>query len=141
MTSRITVVLHQNPSYVTISLNDRLFNKERYSFSRAAQAVGSEKEMLDVLNNCTVGIKSAETGKNELKLELSEGMFIHEVIPAVLIAIKHFVNDPTYQPTVYCNDKRWEVEPEEDDDGFPRKPGVKVPPKSVNIGVEYVVFA
>lgn len=140
MTSRITVTLHPNTSYVTITLNDRLFNKERYSFSRASEAVGAEKEMLDILNSCTIGIVQAETTKNQLKLQICEGMFVNEIIPAVLIAVKHFVSDSSYDPKVYCDDKRWEVEPREDGNGFPLTDGVKVARNQADIGVEYEVF-
>lgn len=140
MTSRLTVTLHPNPRCVTITSNDMLFNKERYSFSRNKQPVGAEKQMLDVLNECTIGISKAETCKNQLKLELTEGMFPSEIIPAVIVAVKHFASDPEYDPLIFCDDQRWKVWPTESQDGWHSFGGVKFPPGSANIGVQYLPF-
>lgn len=140
MSSRITIVLHPNTRYITLTLNDIMFNKEQYSFIRKRQPVGAEKDMLEVLNECTIGISKAETCKNQLKLELTEGMFPSEIIPAVIVAVKHFVNDPEYDPIIFCDDQRWKVWPTESEDGWTSRGGVKVAPGSVKLGVQYLPF-
>ena len=140
MTSRITVILHPNPLCVTIVVNDMMFNKERYINTRKTPPIGPEKQLLDVLNECTIGINHAMARKNKLKLELVEGMFPAEVIPAVIVAVKHFASDPEYDPLIFCDDQRWKIWPTESSDGVYIRMGEKFPAGSANIGVQYLTF-
>lgn len=144
--SRIVITLHPNTDHLEMVLNDRMFNTERYSFSREKEAVGAEKVLLNVLNNCVVGIVKAETTKNTLKMEIQEGMLLSELIPPTLTAIKEFVGEKGYDPEIFVNDKRYIEQPEyavssdEYDHGRQISPGKKAKPGSVDIGVPYMIW-
>lgn len=140
MTSRITVILHPNTSRVSIVLNDRVFNKERYSFSRKAEPIGPEKIMLDVLNDCIIGIINAEAAKNELSLEISECTYPSDYIPQVILAVKNYVGESDYSPVIYCDDRRYTKEPEYNSEGWTVTPGITEKKGSVNLGIPYVVW-
>lgn len=135
--SRITIILHPNTSRVDVVLNDRMFNKERYSHSRDREAAGAEKVLLDVLNDCTVGVERASASKNTLSLDIADGMLHAEYMPAVIRAVQKFVGESDYKPVIACEDRRYSVAPEYRSDGWTEKPGIRVAAGKVDIGLEY----
>lgn len=143
MASRITVILHPNPTCIDVVLNDRMFNQEQYGFSRKKQAEGAEAAMLDVLNRFTIGIRKAETSKNTLKLEISDGMLPNEIVPAVITAITRFVDEADYSPVIFCDDRRRRVWPVESGDEWSSRStgGVRYNSGEVDLGVEYTPWA
>jgi len=109
--SRIVITLHPNTSFMQFVLNDRMFNHEKYCHSRSNDPVGAEEKLLKVLNYYTVGVVSAEASKNKLRVEIERGMMLDEIIPPVITAIKEFVGEKDYEPEIFLEDDRWEVEP------------------------------
>ncbi|MNK14386.1 hypothetical protein D3C87_325050 [compost metagenome] len=144
MSSRIVVILHPNTSRIDFTINDRMFNREKYCFNREVEAVGPEAAMLDVLNTCTNGIVKAEASRNSMSLEIEDGFYLSEVVPPVITAIKEFVGEKDYTPIVYVDDRRWKKEPvtvDSGDDWMPERvieQGSKYSPGEANIGVQYV---
>lgn len=135
---RLTIVLHPNTSRIDIALSDRLFNTEKYSFSRKIEATSKEKELLDYLETYIVGITKASATKNTLQLELAEGVYIREFMPQVITAVKSWGSGvEPYDPAIYVENRRWEREPKYDDIGWTRVEGVRQPAGQVNIGVPY----
>lgn len=145
MSSRIVVLLHPNTKYIEFIMNDRMFNKEEYQFSRKAEAMGPEKTLLRVLNSCTNGVVKAEPGRNAMRVEIQDGFFLYEVVPEILIAIKEFVGEKDYNPEIFVDDRRYIVEPEYAESdweiGCQISPGVKAKPGEVDIGVLYTVWS
>lgn len=140
---RLTIILHPNPTRIDISLNDRLFNKEKYNFSRKHEPIGAEKVMLDLLEEEVVGIQSAKTCKNVLALEVHDGMRLKEFIPQVVTAVKAWAESvEPYNPIIYLDNRRWEVEPvyANEEDWFPKSQGIRQKPGAVDIGMPYEIW-
>jgi hypothetical protein len=112
VTPRLTVVLHPDPSRIDIALNDRMFNTERYSFSRKRDPQAEEKALLDYCETYIVGIGGAKASKNVLQLEIEDGVLLREFIPQVITAIKRWGSavEP-YNPDIYVDNRRWAKEP------------------------------
>lgn len=144
MTSRIVVILHPNSSRICVTMNDRMFNTEKYAFSREQEAGGREAVMLEVLNKYTNGIVKAETSRNRMSLEVENGFYLSEIIPPVITAIKEFVGDWDYEPVIYVDERRWKKEPVTeggDEWGFGERTierGIHYAPGEANIGLAYV---
>lgn len=138
---RITIILHPNTSRIDVTLNDRLFNHEQYSFSRKADPVGAEKVLLDHLNENVVGIEGAKASKNTLQLEVADGMLLREFIPQVITAVKVFGSEiEQYDPVIAVENRRYDVDPVYDEDGYTVSNGLREAPTAPNIGVPYDVF-
>lgn len=141
ITPRLTIILHPNTSRIDIVLNDRKFNNERYYHSRKNEAVGYEKVLLDYCNLYVNGIKNASTGKNVMHLEICDGMLLKEIIPEIIVAIKHWGSSvEPYNPEIYLENRRYEVAPEYHEDGYPIHPGVREHATKPDIGVPYKVW-
>lgn len=138
---RLLVVLHPNTSYITLVLSDRKFNNEQYTTSRVSAPVGPELEMLTYIKTHIVGIDDARAGRNQLKLELDYGALLREFLPKVITAVKQFClkSDPSYSPTIFCQDDRYQVLPRQIDE-WTETSGVKFRPGAVDIGVPYKVW-
>jgi hypothetical protein len=140
-TSRLTIILHPNPSRVDIVLNDRLFNTEKYSFSRKNEAVGREKELLDYCETCIVGVDRATANKNTLKLEISDGVLLKEFLPQVIVAIKRWGSSvERYEPEIFVDNRRWEESPVYNSDGWIIRKGIQQSPGQINIGFPYKIW-
>lgn len=140
---RLTIILHPNPTCMEISLNDRMFNKEKYSFSRKRPAEGAEKKMLEMLEEEIIGIQKAETCKNVLKIEIHDGMRLKEFVPQVITAVKAWAETvEPYNPIIYLDNRRWAREPvyANDDDWTPVSEGRKQRPGSADIGMPYEIW-
>jgi len=137
---RITIVLHPNTSFVELVTNDRRFNDEQYAFSRKAPPAGDEAVLLDGIDR-VIGIDKVEASKNTLRLEISDGMRLHEFIPAVVGHVKGW-GGKDYEPEIFCDDRRWTREPVYGSNEFagPIDAGVKVLAGTANLGIEYKVW-
>jgi hypothetical protein len=138
---RLTVVLHPNESRIDIVLNDRMFNRERYTHTREQVPEGAEKQLLDSCD-FIVGIESAKASKNTLALEISDGMYLSEFIPRVIDAIKQWgsATEP-YEPAIYVDNRRWAVEPTYDSEYGQTSCGLRQSPTEPAIGLPYAVWA
>lgn len=139
---RILVVLHPNPDFITIALNDRRFNNERYGFSRKKAAEGDEANLLWYIELNIVGVSKVETQRNEMRLELSEGTLPHEVVPQVVTAIREWARkiELDYNPTVYADDRRYGVSPKYDENGWTVVEGIRYPRGQLYLGIPYIVW-
>lgn len=141
--SRVVIVLHPNVSRIDITLNDRLFNTEKYRFSRKEEPQGPEKTLLDSIENI-IGVEKAEASKNTLSLELSDGLRLREFLPQVMVSLYHWgraVNEQhaeqtPYNPEIYVEDRRWKEAPVVDE-WRTIKAGVCMEPGEANIGLPY----
>lgn len=139
---RLTVVLHPNPSRIDIALSDRLFNTEKYSFSRKKEPVGAERDLLDYCETYVIGVSSANASKNTLQLEIDDGVLLREFIPQVITAIRRWGSavEP-YSPDIYVDNRRYEVEPTYSEDGWATtRKGIVERPGSADIGLPYKVW-
>jgi hypothetical protein len=138
---RLTIVLHPNPSRIDIALNDRLFNTERYSFSRKNKPIGAEKALLDYCQTYIVGIGDAKASKNTLQLEIEDGVLLREFIPQVVTAVLRWGGEvEPYTPEIYVDNRRYEVAPTYDAEGTPTSDGVHEQPGQADIGLPYKVW-
>jgi hypothetical protein len=135
---RLTVVLHPNTSRIDIALNDRLFNTEKYSFSRKNEPTGRERELLDYCETYIVGIGSATASKNVLQLEIEDGVLLREFIPQVITACKRWGSavEP-YNPVVCVDNRRFEIEPVYGEDDSLVQPGRRQLAHQADIGLPY----
>jgi hypothetical protein len=140
-TTRLTVVLHPNPSRIDIALNDRFFNTERYSFSRKQEPHGAEKDLLDYLQTYIVGVGDAKAAKNVLQLEIEDGVLLREFMPQVITAVKRWgsVVEP-YEPEVFVDNRRYDIDPTYDSEGWTTSDGVRQRPGKADIGLAYKVW-
>lgn len=139
---RILVVLHPNTDYITLALNDRRFNNERYGFHRDRKAEGDEANLLWYIELNVVGVSKVETQRNEMRLELSEGTLPHEVVPQVVTAVLEWARkiESDYNPTVYADDRRWKIDPKYDSDGWTEVEGIRYPRGQLYLGIPYIVW-
>jgi len=133
--SRLLIILHPNESRVDIMLSDKKFNDEQYTFSRKKPATGHEERLLKRLKN-VLGIQKAETGGQELSLELVDGTLYDEFVPQV-IDIVHEFTGPDFGQVVYLDDRRRDGTTY-NDEGWTTNPGVPKP--TPNLGVEYKIW-
>jgi len=137
---RLTVVLHPNASRIDVALNDRMFNTERYSFSRRREPRGAERALLDYCETYVVGIGGAKASKNVLQLEIEDGVLLREFIPQVITAVKRWGSEvEPYNPEVCVDNRRWETEPVYDDMSCIAS-GVQQRPDQADIGMPYSIF-
>ena len=138
---RLTIVLHPNPSRIDVALNDRMFNAERYSFSRKQEPVGAERALLDYCETYIVGVGSAKAGKNTLQLEIDDGVLLREFLPQVVTAVKRWGSEvEPYEPEIYVDNRRYSVDPSYDADGWTTSEGVREQPGRADIGLAYKVW-
>jgi hypothetical protein len=139
---RLTIILHPNPSCVDIVVNDRMFNKERYSFSRKEEPVGAEKILLDYCQEHIIGIHTAEANKSTLKLKLEDGILLREFIPQLVTAVKRWGSEvEPYNPMICVVNRRWKVEAVYDDDMMrTNNPGVRELPNDADLGIPYTTW-
>lgn len=138
---RLTVILHPNPSRIDIALNDRMFNTERYSFSRKQEPAGAEKELLDYCETYVVGVDRAKASKNTLQLEVADGVLLREFIPQVVTAVKRWGSEvEPYAPEIHLDNRRYAVDPTYDEDGWTTSEGVRERPGLADIGLPYKVW-
>jgi hypothetical protein len=139
MKSRIVIIAHPNISRMTFVLNDRKFNNERHIHSREKDAEGAEEFLLNAITYL-FGVDGARVAKNELQLDLGEGMLLNEFMPQVIQEIKTWaqINDPDYDPVIYVENRRWAVPPEERE--YTSIGGVKEAPNALNIGIPYRIW-
>jgi len=130
--SRTLLILHPNTSRVDITVTDKRFNNEQYSFSRKKAPTGHEERMLRRLEKLG-GIKEAKAGGFELHLELRDGFFYKELMPAVIEIVREFTG-PDYGREMFVQDRR-RIGEKYDNDGYLRSPGVK--PERPDLGFEY----
>lgn len=134
---RLTIILHPNPTYASVMLNDRVFNNEKYPHSRSEDSVDvKEAALLDSVNN-VIGVQETKAGKNEMRIQIADGMLLSEIFPYVIGAVREWGN---YDPEIFVENRRHKVVPVYDEYGDVIKDGVRERQGAVNIGVPYKIF-
>jgi hypothetical protein len=138
---RLVIILHPNTSCIDIALNDRLFNREKYTHSRDTEPVGAEKELLDTLQGEIIGVSRAQAGKNTLRLDLDDGVLLREFMPQVVDAVIRWGSaSAPYAPEIYVENRRYEEDPEYDRFGDQIRRGIRQEPQQADIGLPYKVW-
>jgi hypothetical protein len=139
---RLTIILHPNPSRIDIAVNDRMFNTEKYSFSRKKAPVGAEQQLLEYCETYIVGIRDAKAAKNILQLDITDGVVLKEFLPQVITAVLQWgsTSEP-YSPQICVDNRRWKISPVYDKDGMRTiSHGVRERPDQPDIGIPYGIW-